>query len=721
MGRRLALLIGSSTYVDPKLRRLHKPDADVASLASVLRDPAIGGFDDVQTYVDANVAILQRAVAALFAHKHTDDLLLLYFAGHGIKDEYGHLHLAAGDTDSELLSATALSSDFITREMDRSRSRKQILVLDCCFSGAFSGTFAADAVGTTQAFTTDGVGRVILTATDAFQYAWEDEKAITDANSLFTHFLVEGIRSGDADINADGLITADEWYEFVYNSVRAASPKQTPQRSVYSGAGGLLIAHNPRPKVPLPDEIAVAMKSPLPYVREGVAHELSRLSTGEHAGLAAAARDALQLLASDRDQRVRDIAATALRAGISIAEEAPPAAQQNTSSQPIPVAAKAQPASTEPPPREIPPEQPPRPAITAEPAVAPAMSGTWRTRPLDTGRFVFIVIVGMVVLEAARLLIAAGSDWPVARNHAWIISLALVLLALAGLAIRAWRQYRAQREHGVQTVVILLALAVLLGIATIVYTNTRDAVIEVPQTTDTGTSTDTADTSSTATDVTNTMATATAAATDTTATTTTSKSLILTTKNTTATATDTTTTTTTSKSLILPTTDYSELVAELHTSAGQIDIRFFPDRSPNHVRNFVGLARKGFYNGTKFSWVSPEGLIQGGDPNTKTGDRSTWKNYGSDAVQEHELSSMIPRRGMVIMSPRQGQDVSDGWQFSIITGNSTFHQRCTVFGEVIQGLAVADAIGSAHIDSEHHPDNPTTLETITFRTEHFKK
>ena len=61
---------------------------------------------------------------------------------------------------------------------------------------------------------------------------------------------------------------------------------------------------------------------------------------------------------------------------------------------------------------------------------------------------------------------------------------------------------------------------------------------------------------------------------------------------------------------------YENKVAELHTSAGEIDIRFFPDVAPNHVKNFIDLAEKGFYNGTKFHRVIPGFMIQGGDPNT---------------------------------------------------------------------------------------------------------
>ena len=131
--------------------------------------------------------------------RQRDDLLLLYFSGHGVKDEQGHLYLALRDTESGLLAGTAIETAFITARMDRSFSKRQVLVLDCCHSGAFAnGAKAAQgvSVGTAEAFEGTGLGRVILTATDSTQYAWEGDQIIGDAqNSLFTHFLIDGLKN----------------------------------------------------------------------------------------------------------------------------------------------------------------------------------------------------------------------------------------------------------------------------------------------------------------------------------------------------------------------------------------------------------------------------------------------------------------------------------------------------------------------------------------------
>src|SRR5829696_8015697 len=78
-----------------------------------------------------------------------------------------------------------------------------------------------------------------------------------------------------------------------------------------------------------------------------------------------------------------------------------------------------------------------------------------------------------------------------------------------------------------------------------------------------------------------------------------------------------------------PMSAYTNKIAELHTTAGQINLRFFPDVAPNHVKNFIDLAEQGFYNNTKFHRVIPGFMIQGGDPNTISGNPATWGTGGS--------------------------------------------------------------------------------------------
>lgn len=252
MPRKIALLIGNNEYSDSHLSQLLAPEVDIQAIQRILLDPEIGAFDEVLPLHNERADVARIAIARLFARKQREDLLLLYFSGHGVLDEHGRLYLALRDTERDLLSATALPASFITDEMDRSYSRRQVLILDCCHSGAFErgtkGSLGAS-VGTANAFEGSGYGRAVLTATDSTQYAWEGEHILAShtENSVFTHFLVEGLETGRADVDLDGLVTIDDLFSYVYQEVVKQNPKQTPGKWTYKQQGGIVIAQNPYP------------------------------------------------------------------------------------------------------------------------------------------------------------------------------------------------------------------------------------------------------------------------------------------------------------------------------------------------------------------------------------------------------------------------------------------------------------------------------------------
>jgi len=160
---------------------------------------------------------------------------------------------------------------------------------------------------------------------------------------------------------------------------------------------------------------------------------------------------------------------------------------------------------------------------------------------------------------------------------------------------------------------------------------------------------------------------------------------------------------------------YENKVAELHTTAGEIDIRFFPDVAPNHVKNFLDLAQKGFYNGTKFHRVIPGFMIQGGDPNTISGDPSTWGTGGSPSNVNAEFNSVSHKRGIVSMARSQDPNSASS-QFFIVVADSTFLDRqYTVFGQVTKGMDVADKIVSAPKGSMDRPNNPIAITKVVVR------
>ncbi len=143
--------------------------------------------------------------------------------------------------------------------------------------------------------------------------------------------------------------------------------------------------------------------------------------------------------------------------------------------------------------------------------------------------------------------------------------------------------------------------------------------------------------------------------------------------------------------------------AIIETNLGTIAFKLLPDLAPETVRNFEKLARDGFYNGTLFHRVIPGFMIQGGDPNTKSGNKNTWGTGGPGHTIKAEFSSRSHHRGIVSMARAQDPN-SAGSQFFIVTTDSTFLDRqYTVFGEVIEGMDVADKIVNLQRDRNDCP------------------
>jgi cyclophilin family peptidyl-prolyl cis-trans isomerase len=160
---------------------------------------------------------------------------------------------------------------------------------------------------------------------------------------------------------------------------------------------------------------------------------------------------------------------------------------------------------------------------------------------------------------------------------------------------------------------------------------------------------------------------------------------------------------------------YENKVAELHTTAGEIHIRFFPDVAPNHVKNFIDLSNEGFYNGIKFHRVIPGFMIQGGDPNTKSGDPRTWGMGGHPNKLRAEFNSISHKRG-IVSAARTSDPNSASSQFFIVTSDSTFlDNQYTVFGQVVKGLDVADKIVNAPKGAQDRPNDPTTITRVVIR------
>ena len=153
--------------------------------------------------------------------------------------------------------------------------------------------------------------------------------------------------------------------------------------------------------------------------------------------------------------------------------------------------------------------------------------------------------------------------------------------------------------------------------------------------------------------------------------------------------------------------------AIIKTSFGNIKFSLAPDIAPETVRNFSQLAKSGFYNGTLFHRIIPGFMIQGGDPNTKNSDKSTWGQGGPGYNLRAEFNSRSHLRGIVSMARASDPD-SAGSQFFIVTSDSTFLDRqYTVFGEVVDGMEVADKIVNLPRDGNDCPKQEAKMLEVT--------
>ncbi len=153
--------------------------------------------------------------------------------------------------------------------------------------------------------------------------------------------------------------------------------------------------------------------------------------------------------------------------------------------------------------------------------------------------------------------------------------------------------------------------------------------------------------------------------------------------------------------------------AIIETNFGKMVFELLPNLAPETVRSFVKLAKTSFYDGVLFHRVIPGFMIQGGDPNTKKPDKSKWGIGGPGYMIKAEFNSKSHLRGIVSMARATDPD-SAGSQFFIVTTDSTFlDKQYTVFGQVIEGMNVADKIVNLPRDKNDCPNQEAKMLHVT--------
>ncbi|MDB9395810.1 caspase, EACC1-associated type [Microcystis aeruginosa] len=225
---KIALLIGVSEYSEG-LRPISSAIPDVEAMHRVLEHPDMGAFDQVTVLPNPDKGSMEKAVEDLLANRQRDDLVLLYFSGHGLKAQNARFFLSTRDTGcdqyGDFRRATALAASKLQEYITDSRSQRQIIILDCCFSGALvQGMLIKGELNIQEEL--GGKGRAILTSSSPIEYSFESDN---NDLSIYTKYLVEGIETGAADKDGDQLISVNELHEYASERVKEAAPAMTPK------------------------------------------------------------------------------------------------------------------------------------------------------------------------------------------------------------------------------------------------------------------------------------------------------------------------------------------------------------------------------------------------------------------------------------------------------------------------------------------------------------
>jgi formylglycine-generating enzyme required for sulfatase activity len=236
--KKYAVLIGNSEFPDEpdkrKLPTLACPEQDVDDLAAVLADVNRGEFEVLRLKNQASHLVL-RKLQQTIKQLQADDLLLVYYSGHGKPNKNNILHLTTFDTVISELESTAIPIHRVYDIIATGKAKKIIIILDCCYSGAAGQGFRGDINDGLQQLN-NSRGTYLVTASTELQVAHENT---SDGYGLFTKHLIAGLTTGAADKDGDGFISMNELYDYVHDKVIAENPNQQPTKHVKDERGSL--------------------------------------------------------------------------------------------------------------------------------------------------------------------------------------------------------------------------------------------------------------------------------------------------------------------------------------------------------------------------------------------------------------------------------------------------------------------------------------------------
>lgn len=267
--RYAALLIGNSLYPDDphNLPELRGPVNDLPMLRDALTNPEVGLFETARVRVlpERSKREITTAMEEFYQRATRDDLVLVYYSGHGRRDEYDNLYLCARDTRTNLLMSTAISDHEINGMMRSSSATTFIVILDCCYSGSFKGAGLPTNLR--------GAGRFLITSSRHGQLSIDSDDP--SGASAFTRHLVDGLKSGTLDLNGDGYVSLNEIYDYVLTRLQEDT-KQIPERHFDHTVGDVAMAKSrgsstsvTRPDAPRPELAVSETEIAIPNVQLG--------------------------------------------------------------------------------------------------------------------------------------------------------------------------------------------------------------------------------------------------------------------------------------------------------------------------------------------------------------------------------------------------------------------------------------------------------------------
>ena len=251
-GDRFAIIIGCNNYQE--FNTLKCAENDAKGVRDILVDKCNFNKENIKQFTSESSYEILREINMRLNQVQSDDFVLIYFSGHGKLDVQGNLHLAVSNTEVVALDATSLPVSRIKYYIDMSSTNRVVLILDCCYSGALGRLFSKGSVDDALCVAAkEGKGKYMLTASTGIQVAHEKEG---EEYSIFTKYFIEGIKTGNADLDNDGKITVDNLYTYVHAKLKEDN-FQEPMKFAFGVQGDIVLVDKVRKL--LPESLSVKM------------------------------------------------------------------------------------------------------------------------------------------------------------------------------------------------------------------------------------------------------------------------------------------------------------------------------------------------------------------------------------------------------------------------------------------------------------------------------